>query len=119
MFGARLWKLSRARWCIECLFRDLKQNLSFGKLPCGGEGASDLSVCIPLILATSLRLDPEIWSAYSGATIGAKVKQFREKSLKSSIEFIALNPNNFKVAQFNSRRNCVNKKPTNRLAEAA
>ncbi len=35
--GARLWKLSRARWCIECLFRDIKQNLSFGKLPCSGE----------------------------------------------------------------------------------
>jgi hypothetical protein len=118
LLGARLWKLSRARWCIECLFRDLKQNLSFGKLPCGGEGASDLSVCIPLILATSLRLDPEIWSAYSGATIGAKVKQFREDSLQSSIEFIARNPGDRKVTQFNTRRNSVNKKPTNRLAEA-
>lgn len=119
MIGARLWKLSRARWCIECLFRDLKQNLSFGKLPCGGEGASDLSVCIPLIPATSLRLDPEIWNAYSGATIGAKVKQFREGSLKKSIEFIAMNADARKVAHFNNRRSSVNKKPTNRLAEAA
>lgn len=117
--GVRLWKLSRARWCIECLFRDLKQNLSFGRLPCGGEGASDLSVCIPLILAASLRLDNEIWNTYSGATIGTKVKQFREESLKSSIDFIARNPKNFKVVQFNSRRSHVNKKPTNSPAEAA
>jgi SRSO17 transposase len=36
MPGATVWKFCRARWAIEVMFRDLKQNLSFGTLPCGG-----------------------------------------------------------------------------------
>jgi SRSO17 transposase len=55
--GARLWEISRARWKIECLFRDLKQFLSFGKLPSSSKEAADLAVCIPFLIYTSLRLD--------------------------------------------------------------
>ena len=45
MSGSRIWEITRARWRIECLFRDLKQHLSFGRLPCGGEKAADFAVC--------------------------------------------------------------------------
>jgi IS4 transposase len=33
MIGARIWEITRARWKIEWMFPDLKQNLSFGSLP--------------------------------------------------------------------------------------
>jgi hypothetical protein len=46
MPGAKVWKIFRARWCIEVLFRDLKQHLSFGKLSCNSKEAADLAVCL-------------------------------------------------------------------------
>jgi hypothetical protein len=119
MAGATLWKLSRARWKIECLFRDMKQNLSFGQLPCSGPGGSDLSVCLPMILITSLRLNSETCKQGHLSTIGAQVKMIREASLSKGIEFIASRPTDELVVKFANRRSSINRKPTDRSAEAA
>ena len=48
--GARCWRLSRARWSIECVFRTCKQNLRFGKLPCASKEAAYLAVELPLYI---------------------------------------------------------------------
>ncbi len=90
MPGATVWKISRARWCIEVLFRDLKQNLSFGRLPCSGKNAADLAVCLPLVLVTSLRLHPEIWNSDNSMTIGKIVKCIRNKALDDSFAALSL-----------------------------
>jgi hypothetical protein len=45
-----IWKFSRARWKIECLFRNLKQEFGFGRLPGQGHCAADLAVCFPFAL---------------------------------------------------------------------
>jgi len=86
MSGARMWKIFRARWCIEVLFRDLKQNLSFGKVSCIGIEAADLAVCLPFILITSLRLDPETWKMPKNKTIGYMITQTKNTSLNAAID---------------------------------
>ena len=93
--GAELWALARSRWAIEVLFRDMKQNLSFGRLPCTGEEAADLAVCVPFALIVSLRLDdPEIWqlSDAGNDSIGTKIGRIREQSLNKALTLIAFNP---------------------------
>lgn len=118
MPGARVWTLFRARWAIEVLFRDLKQNLSFGTLPCQGKNASDLAVCLPLILVTSLRIRPEIWGMKEGLTIGEMVKRIRTQALDQSIVALAL-PNAGELRErVRSRRSLerVGRKPVNRTA---
>lgn len=116
--GAKLWQFSRARWCIECLFRDLKQNLSFGRLPCGGESGADLAVCLPLILITSMRLDgAAVWNEDPNTTIGEIVAAHREKALRSSIDLIIHNPKHGKIERLKARRSHLRSKPTNRCGE--
>jgi hypothetical protein len=113
MPGAKLWQYSRARWCIECLFRDLKQNLSFGRLPCAGEPGADLSVCLPLMLVVSLRLDgPATWGS-NRETIGKTLASAREKAFADAIELLVNNPDHPRVALLRARRANIRKKPTN------
>jgi hypothetical protein len=112
--GEKLWQLSRARWSIECLFRDLKQNLSFGRLPCGGESGADLAVCLPLILVTSMRLDGSaVWKADEYSTIGKILETQREKALSDSIDLIIYNPKHGKIQRMAARRSKIRSKPTN------
>jgi hypothetical protein len=113
MPGEKLWQYSRARWCIECLFRDLKQNLSFGRLHCEGEPGADLSVCLPLMLVVSLRLDgPATWGS-ARETIGKTLASAREKAFADAIELMVNNPDHPKVALLRARRANIRKKPTN------
>ena len=112
--GEKLWQLSRARWCIECLFRDLKQNLSLGCLPCGGESGADLAVCLPLILVTSMRLEGSAtWKADDHSTIGKMLQTQREKALSDSIDLIIHNPKHGKIQRMAARRSKIRSKPTN------
>jgi hypothetical protein len=114
MSGERLWQYSRARWSIECLFRDLKQNLSFGCIPCGGEPGADLAVCIPLMLITSIRLDSSaIWKNDKSITVGKTLSQLKERALLTSIEFLLNNPSHEKVKVFRARRSNIGAKPIN------
>lgn len=118
MTGTKLWRLSRARWAIEVLFRDLKQSLGFGSLTAGGEGGAHLAVCIPLILATSIRLDSnETWASQDCDTLGTTVKRQREEALSVSIETMIHNPKNKLLALLKARRKNPNRKPTNLSGE--
>jgi hypothetical protein len=120
MSGAQLWEFSRARWKIECLFYDVKQNLSFGRLPCAGKEGADLAVCMPFMIYTSLRLDPpSTWGLDKAESIGTMVKKIREVELGKSIDLIARSPGHGMVSRLAARRRLqnVSKKPVNRLAE--
>lgn len=115
----KIWELSRGRWKIECLFRDLKQHLSFGRLPVGSEDGANISICIPFILYTSLRQDPEKWGCQVGQSIGAMVGFVREESLENAIENLVMFPVSKRSRLLYSRRrkdrSC--KKPVNQSAE--
>jgi hypothetical protein len=118
--GAKIWEFSRARWKIECMFYDLKQNLSFGRLPCEGQAGADMAVCFPMFLYTSLRLDdPNDWGLEKKEGIGKMVDKIKEKMLTNSINQIIAKPNDKKVIQLGARRKIsnVNKKPVNMVAE--
>lgn len=118
MTGARLWKLARARWAIECLFRDLKQSLAFGGLTAGGEGGAHLAVCLPLILLTSIRHDSkEIWGSQGTETLGTIVQRQRELALSSSLDALVHNPNCVRTQLLRARRKNPNQKPTNICGE--
>ena len=85
---ATLRKIYSARWAIEVLFRNLKQNLSFGTLLCGDKNASDFAVCMLFALVVSLRLKPKIWQNEAGHTIGEMIAVIKEKSLHRHIELL-------------------------------
>ena len=125
MSGERIWELSRARWKIEVMFRDLKQHLSFGKLPCCTEAAAHLAVCLPLMLYVELRLNmpKEMIGNRVTSTIGDQVDRLREETLMQSITLLIDTPPHFKtvVTKLRSRRHQsrLNKKPVNQSAEAA
>ena len=113
MTGARLWKLARARWAIECLFRNLKQSLGFGGLTAGGEGGAHLAVCLPLILSTSIGLDAsEIWDSTGNETLGTIVKKQREASFSKAIDLVINNHKSPRLRKLQARRKNPNQKPT-------
>jgi len=112
MTGARLWMYSRGRWAIEVLFRDLKQFFGFGSLTAGGEGGAHMAVCLPLILVTSIRLDPEVvWKSKEGETPGAIVRRNCEEGLTKTIDAIIFGPKTKRIAKLRARRSFPTKKP--------
>lgn len=106
MSGARLWLLGRARWNIEVMFRDLKQNLSFGRLPCTRKAGSDLAVAIPFAILVTLRLEPELWglSKDDRRTIGTKVAEIREQALSQSLAVLMGRPGSKLAERLRARR---------------
>lgn len=116
MTGAQLWKMSRARWAIEVMFRDLKQSLSFGCLTAGGEGGAHLSVCIPLILYSSIMADSmKIWGNNKKDTLGTLIKKLREDAFTKSIDHIVHQPDGAKIKSLKYRRRNLNQKPTTKF----
>ena len=105
--------MSRARWAIEVMFRDLKQHLGFGRLTFGGEGGAHLSICIPLILYTSLRIDSELWQSHESDSIGLIVGSVKERSKQSFINLILNQANGNKLRTLRARFRNSTKKPTN------
>ena len=112
-----MWFLSRDRWRIEQLFRDLKQNLSWGNLPCRTEGAFEMSICIPFAIIASLRIDAEKWNHENTLSnqIGNMLRKIREENFQTSIGFIMNKPQHPKVILLKNRRhiNRLTKKPKN------
>ena len=107
MSGAKLWSLSRARWTIESMFRDLKQNISFGRLPCTGKGAADLAVCLPFALYISLRDEAnEVWDleVQEHVSLGSRLSRIRERAFDSAVHLIAANPTHRVVKSLRARR---------------
>lgn len=102
--GVQVWKYCRARWYIECLFRDLKQNLSFGKLSCQGENAANLAVCFPLILYISLNLDfKKVWKLKSFESTGSAIRAIMQREWRRSVDEIRKNPSSELVSKYRSR----------------
>lgn len=118
--GAQLWRYSRARWRIECLFRDLKQNLSFGKLPCQGEAAANLAVCFPFILYTSLNFDyKKTWKLRSHESTGSIIRRIMQREWRRSVEEIRNKPDSELVLKYRSRNHHtrLTKKPIDNAVE--
>ena len=117
---AQVWMLSRARWRVEYLFRELKQNLSFGRLPCASKEASDLAVVMPFILYTSLQLDEHIWGKREALSIGGLVHGLRKELTFKSIQNLILlpkeHPKIIRVAA-RLRSDRARKKPVNIAAD--
>jgi hypothetical protein len=66
----------RERWSIEVMFRDLKQNLLFGKHSLRGATGAHLSVCIPLMLYDELSEQSET-TEQPNCTLGYQLKKLR------------------------------------------
>lgn len=118
MPGAKVWKIFRARWCIEVLFRDLKQHLSLGQVSCIGKEAADLAVCLPLVLITSLRLDPKSWNMPENKTIGYMVELTKQRALTESIAALSRENARTLRERVSNRRDprLHGRKPTNQAA---
>jgi len=116
-----LYELSRKRWLIEELFRNLKQNFSFGKLPCTGQVAAELSICVPFILLVYMNIYPDEWTQKNDQpkTVGTIVERIRAENFDKALSFLIANPDHHVVKNLKARRNPdrVNKKPVNRLAD--
>jgi hypothetical protein len=121
MAGSFLYELSRKRWLIEELFRNLKQNFSFGRLPCTGKEGADLSVCLPFALIISLQIFPDEWSQSEvpQMTIGTRVRIIIAENFHKSLHTILNNPSHKYVKKIQSRRHLarINKKPVDSFAD--
>ncbi len=120
--GVWLWSTARARWNIEVLFRDLKQNFSWGKLPCRSQNAAEASIVLPFIIVIALHLDdPALWAIDSryAKSLGEMAGFVCESSFLASINTLKKNPNHSLIERFENRRHPIfsRKKPANIAAE--
>ena len=115
-----IYELSRKRWHIEEMFRDLKQNLSFGKLPCTGQTAAELSICLPCLLLAYIRLYPEEWDQRSDQpkTIGSLVAKVKEQNFSMAIGYLVKGSGCALQAKMRSRRHAdrLRQKPVDNAA---
>jgi len=114
-----LFDLSRKRWHQEELFRNLKQNLSFGELACTSEEGANLSVCLPFALIVSLQLFPHEWNheSMSSLTIGTMIEKIRAENFNKSLHVLVHNPKHPSIHILKSRRHVsrIHKKPVNSI----
>lgn len=114
--GVWQWQMARWRWNIEVLFRDLKQNLAWGKLACESHRGCDAFIVIPFLIVSYLRLD---FDPSGKRSIGEMLTAEKQASELRSIEFIMANPKHGLYEKFKARmspsRAC--KKPVDSVAE--
>jgi hypothetical protein len=114
--GVWQWRMARWRWNIEVLFRDLKQNLSWGKIACESHHGCDAFIVIPFLIVAYLRLDFDV----SGRrTIGEMLAEEKQASTLRSFEFVLDNPRHGLYEKFKARMNPSRacKKPVDSVAE--
>lgn len=111
MSGARIWQISRSRWAIECLFRDLKQSLSFGRFPSGKENAVNLAVVIPFIVITLLRLDAQTFGLDEKQTIGNMLRTLRQRETHRNLDLIVKNSQHPAIRKLRNRMAQITGKP--------
>jgi hypothetical protein len=109
-------QMARWRWNIEVLFRDLKQNLGWGKLACQSHVGCDAFIVIPFLIVAYIRLDVD---PDGKRTIGEMLGESKQASLLHSLDFILANPNHGLLKKFKARmapeRAC--RKPVDSVAE--
>ena len=118
--ATQIWEMGRARWRIEKFFRELKQHLSFGRLPSGSREATELSICLPFIVYVSLQLEPELWGKQEDVTTGDIIRSIRIEAMHKSITMaVEKSHSDPLLIRFRARtcKNRVNKKPVNQTAE--
>ncbi len=117
-----IWQALRDRWAIEVMFRDLKQHLNFGQFPSKcGEG-TDLSICIPFALYTSLYLDSEnTWGKEVSrlATLGAKIIEIKKTAELRTVQKIIDTPycGVIQMLRFRFKNSVPGKKPRTHTLE--
>ena len=116
------WEMSRFRWNIEVLFRDLKQNFAWCSLPCRSNEGVELAVCLPMALIASLRLDsPDVWGLEQNKeeSLGVMLAKIKAKNFDKSLDILIKNPLHAVVSRIKNRRQAerVNKKPVDKPAE--
>ena len=114
--GVWQWQMARWRWNIEVLFRDLKQNLAWGKLAIESHIGCDAFTVFPFLIVAYLRLDID---PDGKRTVGEMLAESKQASLLRSIEFILSNPKHGLYEKFKARMNPLRacKKPIDSVAE--
>jgi len=117
--GVWLWKVSRLRWNIEVLFRDLKQNLAWGNLAGHEESVSYSSLMFPLLIVVHLRLLDHGYKANEYTSLGTMVSKILQEEALRGVDFITNNPKHSMIALLRNRLDpkFANKKPANMPAE--
>lgn len=113
---AWLWKMSRVRWNIEVMFRDLKQYMAWGKQAFHSEEGNDLFLFLPVAVLAWLREKHE-----GQGQIGKMLAELKQSEILRSVKFMMENPNSEKVKKYISRNNkeYAHKKPVDSAAEKA
>jgi hypothetical protein len=117
--GVWLWKMSRLRWNIEVLFRDLKQNLDWGNLASQEESGLYSSLISPFLIVVHLRLTDHQYKTSENTSLGAMIDRIQQEETLRSIEFIRKNPNNSLIKLLKNRLDpkFATRKPANMPAE--
>jgi hypothetical protein len=104
MSGAMIWQLSRARWGIETVFRNLKQYLGFGTLGSSSKEAAHLAICLPILIYVNFEFFPERYGLNEADTIGQKLDKMFLKNQADSIIGLMQGRLQHKAAQFLARQ---------------
>lgn len=113
----RIWFISRARWKIECMFRDLKQHLGFGRISTSFDSVNDLAVVIPFVILTQFRLNPGAYGLKDGETISSCVKTLKKRREDKTIDILLARAEQDKLELLRRRRSRINQKPVSQAAE--
>jgi len=117
--GAWLWKTSRFRWNIEVLFRDLKQNFSWGNFAGHDESGAYSSLMFPFLIATYLRTANHQYAPSVDTSLGTMVSMIIQEENLRTVDFICDNKNHAMLKLLRNRHDpkFANKKPANIPAE--
>lgn len=112
--GAWLWNMSRSRWNIEVMFRDLKQHLCFGQFASKNANGSALGIVLPIVILGYLRLTEGLTTPLGTLIQKARQKETIRSFFKMENEF-----GKHRVTTLKNRLNPIyaNKKPRSSAAE--
>lgn len=116
--GARIWSLFRARWSIECLFRDLKSHLNLGKISTKYENVNELAFVIPFVILVYMRLKPGSFGLLPGQTVSTMIEKLKFRHEKETLKGLVSGAYKKSLEVIINRRKSINKKPTNKGPEA-
>jgi hypothetical protein len=110
------WRMSRLRWNIEVLFRDLKQNLNWGKSDSKTQNGCDIEIVFPLLIIAYLRINID---HENNMSIGLIINQIKQQELIRNLDYIVKHNNSALFLKYKERmhpsRAC--RKPLDRVAE--
>lgn len=111
MPGARVWKIFRERWKIECLFFDLKNHLNFGRLSVSDDKANELAFVIPFVIITYLRINPGAFNLKKGMTVAKMTKTLITNQENLTIDQLLTGKFKDQIENLKNRRLNICKKP--------